>query len=74
METKEYRLVSTDAVFTPSIVRFAIHSYRMGNKVTAYRIMRAYGGLPEQVIDGVLKGTIPYAEEGDSVLIRHANF
>lgn len=74
METKEYRLVSTDMVFTPSIVRFAIHSYKMGNKATAYRVMRSYVGLPKEVIDGVLSGTIPYEEDGDSVLIRHANF
>jgi hypothetical protein len=74
METKEYRLVSTDGIFTPNIIKFAIHAYRSGNKLTAVRVMRAYGGLPREVIDGVLKGTIPYREDGDSVLIRHANF
>ena len=74
METKEYRLVSTDGIFTPSIVKFAVHAYRSGNKLTAIRVMRAYGGLPRDVIDGVLRGTITYQEDGDSVLIRHANF
>jgi hypothetical protein len=74
---KTYVLTSTPEVHSPSVVRYLLHLYKTGNpkqRRTAFNTMRSFNGLPDDIIRAVLQGRLSYDEEGDKVIIKHANF
>ncbi|MFT9091573.1 MAG: hypothetical protein ABF479_11315 [Gluconacetobacter sp.] len=71
MATK-YRLGSSEAVYSPGIIRWAVNGYafeddreKLLNVITA-----TWSSIPRETAHKLLSGEIPYTVEGESVVFE----
>ena len=64
----EIKLLSNEAVYTPSIIGLVMELAGQGKMKVADKILEAYG-LTKTVRLGVLHGSIPWRTEGTTVIL-----
>jgi len=62
-----YRLTSTEMIYTPGIIRFAQSMY-FSDAPAAVRILREGYGLPNSIADALCSGALSYQVEGEAVV------
>ena len=62
-----YRLNSTEMIYTPGIIRFAQSMY-FSDAPTAVRILREGYGLPNSIAEALASGYLSYEVEGEAVV------
>jgi len=62
-----YRLTSTEMIYTPGIIRFAQSMY-FSDAPAAVRILREGYGLPNSIADALCSGALSYQVEGETVV------
>lgn len=62
-----YRLTSTEMIYTPGIIRFA-QSMFLTDAPTAVRILRDGYGLPNAIAEALASGYLAYEVDGETVV------